>query len=64
MRAPRKLYWVELNTVGKLSFRQKGGGKFTDLAAARDRQERLLRDGIESTVYESRLVWRPVEVAE
>jgi hypothetical protein len=61
MRAPKKLYWVELETVGKLNFRQKGGGKFTDLAAAEDRQRQLRRQEIKSTIYETQeLQWTPV----
>lgn len=65
MRAPKKLYWVELDTVGKLGFRQKGGGKFTSLSAAEDRQAQLEYSGIDSTIYETQpLVWTPVESSE
>lgn len=60
MRAPKRLYWVELDTIGKLGFRQKGGGKFTNLSAAEDRKRQLLCDGIKSTIYETQeLDWRP-----
>ena len=61
MRAPKKLYWVELDAVGKLKFRQKGGGKFTSYPAAVDRQAALALGGIASTIYETQeLQWNPV----
>lgn len=66
MRAPKKLYWVELDTIGKLKYRQKGGGKYTSLRAAEEQQFVLLHGGIKSTIYESQdLQWTPVaEAAE
>lgn len=59
-RAPKKLYWVDLETIGKLNFRQKGGGKFTMLEYAQARQEYLASQGIKSTVYEGEVVWKEV----
>jgi hypothetical protein len=66
MKAPKKLYWLELETIGKLKYREKGGGKFTSLAAAQARQDGLLKyNGIKSTIYETgELDWRPVEDGE
>ncbi len=72
MRAPKRIYWLEVltdeNSVG-LGYRQKGGGKFTDLKAAKARQEQLARpiknwnayangepefyDGLKSKIYVS-----------
>ena len=60
-RAPKRLYWVELTTIGELKFRQKGGGKFTSLEAAENRQWHLQRQGIESEIYETVCDWRKVE---
>lgn len=60
MRAPTKLYWLELETVGKLRYRQSGGGKFSILKSARDRQRYLAGQGIRSTLYECVPVWTPV----
>lgn len=60
MRAPKQMFWVELVTVGGLKFRQRGGGKFSSLAAAEDRQAQLAHCGIESEIYVSELEWKKV----
>lgn len=63
-RAPKRLFWLDLDTTGKLKYRQKGGGKFTSLPAARDRQEELTAQGISSTLYTSGPIdWSPVDRA-
>lgn len=62
-RAPKKLFWLDLNTTGKLKYRQKGGGKFTSLPAALARQDELIEQGVESTLYSSGpLTWTPLHV--
>lgn len=66
MRAPKRLYWVEVETIGKLKYRQKGGGKYSDRRAAEEQQFVLAHNGIKSTIYETQpLDWTPVaEAAE
>jgi hypothetical protein len=60
-RAPQKIYWVDLVTIGKLRFRQSGGGKFTRLEAAEDRQGYLESQGIESVIFEGIIHWHPLD---
>jgi len=62
MRAPKKLYWVEVITRGKLRYGKKGGGKYTSREAAEDQQATLDYVGIESELYETQdLVWTKVK---
>jgi hypothetical protein len=81
VRAPKRIYWLEIlsdeNSVG-LGYRQKGGGKFTDLKAAKDRQAQLLRNTIrknwmepsepapiKSKIYQSQLLeWSEINEDE
>lgn len=78
MRAPKRIFWLEIltdeNSVG-LGYRQKGGGKFTDLKAAKDRQNQLLGNTvrenwaapdvpapIKSKIFQSQILeWSEVE---
>lgn len=54
-RLPERLYWLKMhNPDGRsmLRYRSRGGGKFSSLQAAKDRQGTLKREhGIESTIY-------------
>jgi hypothetical protein len=59
-RAPKRLYWLDIKTIGKLKYRQKGGGKFTKVLAAQAQQNWLAGQGIESVLYES----KPIEWVE
>lgn len=60
-RAPRELLWLDLDKVGELKHRQKGGGKFTDRTAAEKRQQDLAGQGIPSTLYTSGFItWSPL----
>jgi hypothetical protein len=59
-RKPKRLYWLEVTTIGKLKYRQRGGGKFSSRTAMLARQTYLRRDGIESVAYES----KPIEWVE
>lgn len=56
-RAPRRLYWVDLVTVGKLKYREKGGGKYTQREAAEDQIRYLASQGIEAILYEGQIEW-------
>lgn len=64
-RAPKILYWVELEPTqyGKvLPYRVKGGGKFTQLDAAYERQKDLARAGFESVLYQTKPIeWERVK---
>lgn len=61
-RAPKELLWLDLDAIGGLKYRQKGGGKFTDKEAALARQRYLADQGIPSTLYTSgAITWTPVE---
>lgn len=58
-RKPKVLYWLEVTTIGKLKYRQRGGGKFSSRSAMLARQGYLRRDGIESVAYESEpIIWK------
>jgi hypothetical protein len=59
-RVPRVLYFLDVTTRGKLKYRQKGGGKFTQRSAAETAQGYLKMQGIESVLYES----KPIEWVE
>ena len=60
-RAPKTLYWVDISTIGKLKYRESGGGKFTNKPAAEARRDYLLGRGIEATLYESEPIqWKEV----
>lgn len=54
-RLPERLYWLKMhNPDGRsmLRYRSRGGGKFSSLQAAKDRQAGLKKlHGIESTIY-------------
>lgn len=59
-RAPKELFWLDLDKTGDLKYRQKGGGKFTDPEAALARQRYLAGQGIPSTLYTSgQIAWVP-----
>lgn len=59
-RAPARIYWVELMTIGKLKHRQKGGGKYTSWLAAEHQQFALANQGIESELFYADLAWKKV----
>lgn len=61
-RAPKKLYWLDVVTTGKLKYREKGGGKYTEKYHAREQQRRLSYRGIESVLFETKpLEWVEVK---
>lgn len=52
MRAPKKLFWVEILPGGKpLAYNKTGGGKFSSLRAAQNRATSLNRRGILTKIY-------------
>lgn len=60
-RAPKTLYWLDVTTIGKLTYRQKGGGKFTDRPSAERRRRVLAQQGIDTVLYESEPIqWKEV----
>ena len=62
MRAPKKIYWVEITGGPGLGYAERGRGKFTSLQYAKERVEQLERRGKTATIYESQeIVWNPVE---
>lgn len=60
-RAPMKIYWVDLITIGHLRYRQNGGGKFTRKAEALGRITELSRHGIKAELFEGDITWKKVE---
>jgi hypothetical protein len=60
-RAPRRLYWLEVITIGKLAYNKRGGGKYTSLAAAQKQQAYLAGQRIDSVLYETEpITWKEV----
>lgn len=59
-RAPKKLYWLDVVTTGKLRYREKGGGKYTNLKAALAQRDYLSFRGVKSVLFES----KPIEWVE
>lgn len=54
MRAPRKIYWVDVVPGGPgLRYNQRGGGKFTTLHGAQGRARDLAWRGVKTKIYES-----------
>lgn len=61
-RAPKQLFWLDIVTVGELKYREKGGGKYTSLAAATAQQQRLAARGIKTKLYQSAPIkWKRVK---
>jgi hypothetical protein len=59
---PKKLYFLQLLTKGKLGYGQRGGGKFTSKAAMVERKDRLSKyQGIDSEMYEADITWKKIE---
>lgn len=60
-RPPEILYWVEVLDIGKLKYREKGGGKFTQKAAADARRVSLAKKGVTTRLLESEPIrWKGV----
>lgn len=59
MRAPNRLYWLEIVGGKSLPYQKRGGGKFTSKAAAENRQEYLSKyHGVETKLFQTQeLVW-------
>lgn len=60
-RAPQRIYWVDLITIGMLSYREKGGGKYTHKAEAESQIRNLSRRGIKAELFEGEITWKKVE---
>jgi len=61
MRAPKKIYWVEITGGPGLGYAERGGGKFTVLKYAQDRVYDLEHKGKTAEIYETQeLVWTRV----
>lgn len=66
VRLPERLYWLKMcNPDGRnmLPYRSRGGGKFSSLQAAKDRQATLMQQhGIQSTIYTTQpLEWTEID---
>lgn len=60
-RAPKVLYWLDIKTIGKLRYRARGGGKFTQKDAMLAQRDYLAGQGIESVAYESNpITWKEI----
>lgn len=64
MRAPKKIYWVEITGGPGLRYAERGGGKFTSLQFAKERVESLNRQGKTAEIYQSQdIEWSLVDEA-
>ncbi|MFI2563030.1 hypothetical protein [Paenarthrobacter sp. NPDC018779] len=61
-RAPKTIYWVDLVTVGKLKYRQKGGGKYTRREDAETQIRHLAAQGIDAVLFEGAITWSATNV--
>lgn len=64
MAKPKELFWVEKVGGGRLPYQAKGGGKFTDLDAAKGRRFQIIRRVPDAVVkiYRAETVWVEVEL--
>lgn len=58
---PKKLYFLQLLTKGKLGYGQRGGGKFTSKPAMIARKDSLAGRGIDTEMYEADITWKRIE---
>lgn len=65
IRAPKKLYWVEILPGGEpLPYRQRGGGVFSTLAHAQGRCKKLDHRGVLTQIYVAEQIpWSPAPTA-
>lgn len=62
MAKPKKVYFVEVLRGGRpLTFREKGGGHFTQKFSAKERYDKLTRSGVNARFLETETNWKVLE---